>query len=107
MRRSIGSRIKRLEERPRREVDEERDLLHYAALERMCEAPEGQEALEELQSMLAEAEPIPADDPARPGAEVRAAMRVDSERYIEVVSRINDYYFGAQQEISNELEGGR
>jgi hypothetical protein len=70
----------------------------------MCEMPEGREALER---MLEEAEPIPADDPARPGADIRAAMRADSERYIEVVSRFNDYFFAAQEEIKNELEGGR
>jgi len=105
MRRGIGSRIRHLEERPRREVTEERDANHYAALERMCEMPEGREALEELQRMLAEAQPIPADDPARPGAEIRAAMRVDSARYIDVVSLFNDYFFAAHQEINNELEG--
>ena len=104
MRRGIGSRIRRLEERPRREV-EERDRNHYAALERMCETPEGREALAELKRMLAEAQPIPADDPARPAADIRAAMRVDSKRYIEVVSRFKDYYIPAHEEIRNERDG--
>jgi hypothetical protein len=70
----------------------------------MCETPEDREALER---MLEEAEPTLADDPARPGADIRAAMRADSERHIEVVCRFNDYFFAAQEEIKNELEGGR
>jgi hypothetical protein len=106
MRQRIGSRIKRLEERLRRKTPAERDPYHYATIERMRQTPEGREALEELQRMLAEAETIPADDPARPGADIRAAMRVDSERYIEVVSGFRDYFFAAQEEIMNEQEGG-
>jgi hypothetical protein len=106
MRQRIGSRIKRLEERLRRKTPEERDPYHYATIKRMRQTPEGREALEELQRMLAEAETIPADDPARPGADIRAAMRVDSKRYIEVVSGFRDYFFAAQEEIMNEQEGG-
>jgi len=106
MRQRIGSRIKRLEERLRRKTPAERDPYHYATIERMRQTPEGREALEELQQMLAEAEPIPTDDPARPGAEIRAAMRADLRRYVETVSRFNDFYFAAQEEIMNEQEGG-
>jgi hypothetical protein len=102
VRRRIDNRLRRLEKRPRREIDEESKERLAVALKRMCETQEGREALEQLERMLAEAEPIPADDPVRPGAEVRAAMRVDSERYIEVVSRFNGYFFSAQEEIKAE-----
>ncbi len=72
----------------------------------MYETPEDRQAQEELQRMLAEADPIPVDDPARPGAEIRAAIRLDSQRYIEVVSRFRRCFFAAQEEIKVEQRGG-
>jgi hypothetical protein len=103
--RRISIRIRHLEEKPRQRIAEERILHHDAAIERMRSTSEGRDALEQLERMLAEAEPIPVDDPARPGARVRAAMRSNPD-YVRIVSRFRNRYVAAQEEIKNEQEVG-
>jgi hypothetical protein len=96
----VGSRLVALEKRSAalRPRHEERDEEFEAVMAKVRETPEGREAVEDFEAMLAEATDriVPADGHPKV-AVVKAARRLFPERYVDTVGRFNDHYFAARE----------